>query len=241
MYRLLVESAAETGFRWDSRQLGWERLGLHVLSNSAGPVQHFRAAVLEAWRGWLLLTYVSGRAFVGPALWGQWWFFLGGLVVSLLRLMSGLMGSLVQDEVSGASSGSFFFFAHRPGRLWAGRRWGHLHDGIGGDRANRSCRGYCSVPGPLRNVQRAKFWCVMLALQAADGIHLGVDDLSVVRHVGPLLDGNVGSRTVELVKDGGLVLLIGQISEMRGRDTVRISEVMMRVWFGRVGFVSRIA
>ena len=58
---LLVESAAEIGFQWDSRLLGWERLGLPVLSNLAGPVQHFRAAILEAWR------YVSGRDFVeGP-------------------------------------------------------------------------------------------------------------------------------------------------------------------------------
>ena len=28
----------------------WERLGLRVLSYLAGPIQHFRAAVLEAWR-----------------------------------------------------------------------------------------------------------------------------------------------------------------------------------------------
>ena len=30
---LLVESAAEIGLQWDSRLLGWERLGLPVLSN----------------------------------------------------------------------------------------------------------------------------------------------------------------------------------------------------------------
>ena len=30
--------------------LGWERPGLPVLGNLAGPVQHFRAAVLDAWR-----------------------------------------------------------------------------------------------------------------------------------------------------------------------------------------------
>ena len=38
---LLVESAAEIGFQWDSRQLGWERLELPVLSNLAGPIQQF--------------------------------------------------------------------------------------------------------------------------------------------------------------------------------------------------------
>ena len=42
---LLVESATDIGFQWDSRQLGWERLGLPILCNLAGPVQHFRAAI----------------------------------------------------------------------------------------------------------------------------------------------------------------------------------------------------
>ena len=65
----------------------------------------------------------------------------------------------------------------------------------------------------------------LLALRAADSIHLGVDDLSFVRHVGRLLDGNVGSRPAELVKDGDLVLHIGRILEMLWRDTVPISKV----------------
>ena len=43
----------------------------------------------------------------------------------------------------------------------------------------------------------------ILALQASDGIHLGADNLGVVRLVGWLLDGNAGSRPVELVKDRG--------------------------------------
>ena len=46
-----------------------------------------------------------------------------------------------------------------------------------------------------------------------------------MRHIGRLLDGNVGSRPDEVVKDGDLVLLIGMILQMRGRDTVRISKV----------------
>ena len=78
-------------------------------------------------------------------------------------------------------------------------------DDIGGDRAIRSCRGYCSVPGPLQTVQRAEFWRVILALHTAEGMHLCVDNLGVVRHVGRLLDGNVGSRPAELVKDGDFI------------------------------------
>ena len=66
-------------------------------------------------------------------------------------------GSLVQDKVSGASSSGSGFFACFPGQLWADRRWGHLDDELGRDRYIRSCRGYCSVPGPLQTVRRAEF------------------------------------------------------------------------------------
>ena len=66
---------------------------------------------------------------------------------------------------------------------------------------------------------------VILALQAADGVHFGVDNLGVVRHVGRQLDGNVGSRPPELVKDDDLTLLIGRVLRLRGLDTVRISKV----------------
>ena len=66
---------------------------------------------------------------------------------------------------------------------------------------------------------------VILALQADDAVHLGVDNLNVVRHVGRLLDGKIGSCPVELVKDGDLILLIDRILGVRGLDTVRITKV----------------
>ena len=71
-----------------------------------------------------------------------------------------------------------------------------------------ACRGFCSVPGPLQTVQRAELWGVILALQASDGFHLGVDNLGVVRHVGRILDGRVSSRLCELLPDGDLLFLI---------------------------------
>ena len=46
---LLSASAAEIRFRWDPLALAWSRPGLLLLSNLAGPVQHFKAAVLDAW------------------------------------------------------------------------------------------------------------------------------------------------------------------------------------------------
>ena len=135
-------------------------------------------------------------------------------------------GSLVEDKVSGTSSSGSGFFSGHPGQLWADRRWGHLDDDVGSDTIIKSCRGYRSVPGPLQNGQSAEFWGVILALQAADGIHLDVDNLGVVRHVGRLLDGNGGSRPAELLKDGDLALLIGRMLRLRGLDKVRISKVL---------------
>ena len=46
---LLSASAAEIGFRWNPDALAWVRPGLLLLSNLAGPVQHFEAALLDAW------------------------------------------------------------------------------------------------------------------------------------------------------------------------------------------------
>ena len=37
-------------------------------------------------------------------------------------------GSLVLDDVSGASSSGSGFYAHFPGQDWKSRRWGHLDD-----------------------------------------------------------------------------------------------------------------
>ena len=47
---LLSASAAEVGFRWDPLSMGWTWPGLPLLGNLAGPVQHFKAAILDAWR-----------------------------------------------------------------------------------------------------------------------------------------------------------------------------------------------
>ena len=56
---LLVESAAEIGFQWDSRLLGWERLGLPVLSNLVLPIVYriwasARMGQLDGWfKSWV--------------------------------------------------------------------------------------------------------------------------------------------------------------------------------------------
>ena len=47
---LLSASAAEIGFQWDPLALAWIGPVLPLLGNLAGPSQHFKAAVLDAWR-----------------------------------------------------------------------------------------------------------------------------------------------------------------------------------------------
>ena len=68
-------------------------------------------------------------------------------------------------------------------------------------------------------------WGVILAFQSSGAVHLGVDNLSVVRHAGRLLDGHHGSVPFELVKDGDLLLLICRMLRPRGLDTVRVTKV----------------
>ena len=80
---------------------------------------------------------------------------------------------------------------------------------------------------------------VILALQSADAVHLGVDNLGVVRHVGRVLDGRGSSTPLELVTDSDLLLLIERMLHLRGLDTVRITKVKGHadeVWFSMVEF-----
>ena len=56
---------------------------------------------------------------------------------------------------------------------------------------------------------------VISALQSSDAVHLGVDNLGVVRHVGRLLDGRHGPTPFELVKDGDLLFLIERMLQLR--------------------------
>ena len=133
-------------------------------------------------------------------------------------------GSLILDQVTGVSSSGSGFFAHQDPRFWRGCRWGHVDD-VHTDLDRVFCRGFFSLPGPLQTVHRAEMWGVVLALQTSRAIHLGVDNLGVVRHVDRLLRGSRGPKPFELVNDGDLLLLLERMLNRRGLDTVRISKV----------------
>ena len=63
-----------------------------------------------------------------------------------------------------------------------------------GDLGVERCVLFDSVRGPLQSVQRSELWGVILALQCSSAVHLGVDNLNVVRHVSRVLEGRVSCR-----------------------------------------------
>ena len=65
---LLSASAAEIGFCWDPNALAWVRPVLPLLSNLAGPIQHFRAAILDAWRNRVAADLYGRKGFRGGTL-----------------------------------------------------------------------------------------------------------------------------------------------------------------------------
>ena len=136
------------------------------------------------------------------------------------------------------------FFAHQAEHFWRDRRWGHV-DGIRIDPDLACCRGFYSVPGPLQSVQRAEMWGVILALQTSRAVHLGVDNLGVVRHVGRPLGGCRGPEPFDLVNDGDLLLLIDHMLRDSGVLTLsvflRLRVMLMMAWFFMVRFVGRIS
>ena len=64
----LPASAAEIGFRWDPDALAWSRPGLPLLSNLAGPIQQFKAAILDAWRNKVAADLCGRKGFRGGPL-----------------------------------------------------------------------------------------------------------------------------------------------------------------------------
>ena len=153
-------------------------------------------------------------------------------------------GSMVLDSVTGISAAGAGMFAHLSELCWSDRRWGHV-DRVHTVGVDHSCRAFVSVPGPLQTVQRAELLGVILALQSDKAVHVGVDNLGVVRHIGRLLDGLPPSVPFELMTDGDLLVLIRRMIDLRGSDSVRITKVKGHadedmVADGRVRMVDRL-
>ena len=150
-------------------------------------------------------------------------------------------GSLVLDSVAGVSVAGAGMFAHQSELCWSDRRWGHFDRVQSGDVAH-SCRGFVSVPGPLQTAQRAELWGgVILALQSSDAVHVGVDNLGVVRHVGRLLDDCFSAvlKSLFLMVICSFLFAGCLIFVAVTRFLLLGSRVMlMRAWFEMVGFVS---
>ena len=58
----MLTPAAEAGFAWDGEDKGW----VPPLRMMSGPIQHFYASILDAWReSFFLPNYTRGRFFFG--------------------------------------------------------------------------------------------------------------------------------------------------------------------------------
>ena len=103
--------------------------------------------------------------------------------------------------------------------------WGTVEEY--GDARLERCRAFLPVPGVMQTVQRAEFWGAIVALQAYWPCHLGIDNLSVVRSIGRLLDADCLAKPLPLVKDGDLVALVQYMIRTRSRETRVILRMMM--------------
>ena len=68
LFTFFVVSAARIGFQWDPVALAWIRPGLPMLSHIAGPIQHFRSAILDAWRNKVAADLCGRKGFRGGPL-----------------------------------------------------------------------------------------------------------------------------------------------------------------------------
>ena len=62
---LLISSALEICFAWDSEQEGWIRAGLPPVRMMARPVQHFRGAIFSAWQDTVAAELCKRNGFRG--------------------------------------------------------------------------------------------------------------------------------------------------------------------------------
>ena len=107
--------------------------------------------------------------------------------------MCGLMAVFVLDELSGIGVGGCGVYSLR-----SGAGWFHLELLPPSELGVERCVLFDSIRGPLQSVQRAERWGVILALQCSSAIHLGVDNLNVVRHVSRILDGRIACSPLSL-------------------------------------------
>ena len=107
--------------------------------------------------------------------------------------------------------------------IFDSNHWGHAQDLD--DPHEGSSHIFSGVLGPIQSVQRAGYWGVILALQAHSGIHIGIDNLNVLRGVAALLSHKAPRSPLTLVKDGDLLATIHSMLSLLGFDTVQVSKV----------------
>ena len=131
----------------------------------------------------------------------------------------GIMEPISHLDIQVAGTG---VFTHAPACIYDDSRRGHAQDPDG--RFEGSSHMLDSVTGPLQSVQRAECWRVILALQAFPCIHVGNDNLNVLRGVARLLEQTNKGNLLHLVSDGDLATVHSMLRNRR-YDTVKVAKV----------------
>ena len=106
------------------------------------------------------------------------------------------------------------------------RNWSYLdHDRSSIDGGSEYRRAVCSVLGPLHTVHRAELWEVVLDIQAGRSVHVGVDNLNVVRRFGRICDEVDPTKLSILMEEGELLALISEMVQKRDKDMSRVTKV----------------
>ena len=247
---LLLQSAAVIGFRWDSLELAWDRPGLPLLSNLSGSFQHFRAAILGAWRDAVSSELCARNFFRGSPL-----FDIDGTLQllnsdhvrerdkALLRsilvgsvwngfLLGKVRGQDVPCRFCGAPDhdGHLFWDCTFPPHVEI-REHPEFHDLIELDKTSwYRCRLWNGWLPLLSGFNGGSPWAQpllkaqLIFLNVLLGGRYSSGQLAEWQ-LGRILDGKLPSRPFELLPDGDLLFLIDRVLRIRGLGSVRVSKV----------------
>ena len=123
-------------------------------------------------------------------------------------------------DVEIAGAGVFFHF---PAIVFDNHHWGHVQDLD--DAHEGSSHIFSGIPDFIQSVQCAEFWGVILALQAYSGIHIGINNMNVLRGVAALLSDTISRTPFPLMKDGDLLANIHSMLCLRSFDTVKVWQI----------------
>ena len=121
-------------------------------------------------------------------------------------------------EVAGAGA-----FVHSPAIIFDSNHWGYAQDLD--DPQDCSSHIFSGSLAQYSRFRGLSIGVLFLFCKLIPGIHIGIDNLNVLRGVAALLSQGVTRTPLPLVKDGDLLATIHSMLCLRGMDTDKVSKV----------------